>query len=327
MDSPRVLLSIRIPVHSSPTLREVSFTGSVQELRSLAAKETSSEPDLINLIYRGLVLRDGNDLSTYGLQTGETVHVFSKSRPTVNKERPQLTNEEASQIALALKSAAAGIRFALSRLNKADIFENVLAAIPGLKEDPVAVSILRDPDLLMLMVDAEVVKRVSKKCPLLAEAVKHLAAEFADHGKNDAANNDDMETEDSPRQGSRQITGNQLAAALASAISGVNRSRQAPTRLFTPEMLNSALMQAFQSVPSLANSPAVASNQSAPTNTAPTPPTAGPSTAPPAGRWAQELQQMRELGLTDDNLSVQMLEITNGDVQAAVDLIIQSQFN
>jgi len=43
---------------------------------------------------------------------------------------------------------------------------------------------------------------------------------------------------------------------LAKLILGVNRSRQTPQRLFTPEMLNSALLQAFQSVPPVAGSPA-----------------------------------------------------------------------
>jgi hypothetical protein len=41
----------------------------------------------------------------------------------------------------------------------------------------------------------------------------------------------------------------------------------------------------------------------------------------------QQLQQMRELGLVDEALNRQMLEITNGDVQAAIDLVMGSQQN
>lgn len=107
----------------------------------------------------------------------------------------------------------------LQRMNRTESIANVTAAIPALKEDPVAVAILKDPDLLMHMADPEVVKKVSKAHPLLAEAAKHLAAELAEQGRSSEAGNEDMETEDSPRQ-QRPITGNQLAAALASAISG-----------------------------------------------------------------------------------------------------------
>lgn len=103
-------------------------------------------------------------------------------------------------------------------MNRTESIANVMAAIPALKEDHVAVAILKDPDLLMHMADPAVVKKVSKLHPLLAEAAKHLAAELAEQGRPFEVANEDMETDDSPRQ--RPITGNQLAAALASAISG-----------------------------------------------------------------------------------------------------------
>jgi hypothetical protein len=103
-------------------------------------------------------------------------------------------------------------------MNRVESIANVMAAIPALKEDPIAVAILKDSDLLMHMADPVVVKKISKSHPLLAEAAKHLAAELAEQGRPSEAANEDMETDDSPRQ--RPITGNQLAAALASAISG-----------------------------------------------------------------------------------------------------------
>jgi len=49
------------------------------------------------------------------------------------------------------------------------------------------------------------------------------------------------------------------------------------------------------------------------------------ATTPQPERWAQQLQQMRELGLNDDALNRQMLEVTNGDLQAAIDLVMTSE--
>lgn len=42
--------------------------------------------------------------------------------------------------------------------------------------------------------------------------------------------------------------------------------------------------------------------------------------------WTAQLQQMRDLGILDDAAAIQALEIANGDVQQAVNLIF-SDFN
>ncbi len=37
--------------------------------------------------------------------------------------------------------------------------------------------------------------------------------------------------------------------------------------------------------------------------------------------WSTQLQQMRDLGINDEIVAIQALEATNGDVQAALNLI------
>lgn len=37
--------------------------------------------------------------------------------------------------------------------------------------------------------------------------------------------------------------------------------------------------------------------------------------------WAPQLTQLRELGITDDIVAIQALEATNGDIQAAINII------
>ena len=50
------------------------------------------------------------------------------------------------------------------------------------------------------------------------------------------------------------------------------------------------------------------------------------SDATPAGDDMQEsLQLMREMGIVDEQMSIQALQVTNGDVQAAVNLIFAQQ--
>jgi len=51
MESSKIVLSIRIPL-GSITVREVPFAGTVQELRTLAAKETAKEPEYLSEFLR-----------------------------------------------------------------------------------------------------------------------------------------------------------------------------------------------------------------------------------------------------------------------------------
>lgn len=104
-------------------------------------------------------------------------------------------------------------------------------------------------------------------------------------------------------------------------------------------MLARALNSASQppsAPPTVSVSPPVSSL--APANASSTPSLAAAPQAPPAAPiqpssaaqiiigWAPQLRQMRELGITDDIVAIQALEATNGDVQAAINIIF-SDFN
>ncbi|XP_008483299.1 ubiquitin-like protein 7 [Diaphorina citri] len=51
------------------------------------------------------------------------------------------------------------------------------------------------------------------------------------------------------------------------------------------------------------------------------PAVANPNPINPMEQYASQIQQMRELGLTDELVVVQALQLTNGDVTAAVNLV------
>ncbi|KAH9410428.1 PREDICTED: ubiquitin-like protein 7 [Rhagoletis zephyria] len=106
-------------------------------------------------------------------------------------------------------------------------------------------------------------------------------------------------------------------------------SRQLPT-IITPEMLSLALSSATSAPPSATPSPAAATvvqqqpqqqQQTGQPAPAPAPVSQPPSSASRIIGWAPQLRQMRELGITDDIVAIQALEATNGDVQAAINII------
>ena len=87
--------------------------------------------------------------------------------------------------------------------------------------------------------------------------------------------------------------------------SNVQSSAASSTNSLTPEMFNQALRQAMRS---MGNSGRRDNN-------------ANQEDTHLREQFERFLPQMRELGITDDNLSIRALQATNGDVQAAVNLI------
>jgi len=45
------------------------------------------------------------------------------------------------------------------RLSRPEVLENIMMATPGLSEDPVAISIIQDPELLVHMENSDTVRR------------------------------------------------------------------------------------------------------------------------------------------------------------------------
>lgn len=129
-------------------------------------------------------------------------------------------------------------------------------------------------------------------------------------------NNNNNNNVDNTSGASRQITQRQLADALA-FVGAAFRSAQ-PT-----SSGSGGGREAMELTPETNESPPVAvpvggssSNQAS---------SVGPSTtADFRAQYAQELIQMREMGLLDEAVNLQALQICNGDLEAAINLVFSS---
>lgn len=119
----------------------------------------------------------------------------------------------------------------------------------------------------------------------------------------------------SMNQSNSAITTAQLAAALSRAGApgvSISNSPSSTSRssinssLITTEMFSQAMQQAFATA-----SPPVA----------PSLPPILPPILPQYTDLQRQLAQMHEMGLQDDTINVQALQFTNGDVQAAIELV------
>ncbi|EEB13508.1 conserved hypothetical protein [Pediculus humanus corporis] len=323
-------------------LHSINSCCKVEDLKYLASNKTNIPLENLELIYRGIILENNSTIESYGIQSGVTLHVLKKKE----KAKPGSLVNEADVLYLvsAFKSATKNpnYRGALQRLSRPEVLENIIAATPGLAEDPVAVSIIQDPELLTQLCDANIVRRIVEAHPSLAEAANSIIAFIVhEEGSSAVAGNpgtssgysysldalsDDEEVDSSqssdsqPRHGAGEnifaspITTAQLAAALANATGNGNNLRESASGpIITTEMFNQAMQQAFAGT-------ATEIGGSDSPRRAVSVPSFGDLEAT-SRQLARHLQQMHELGLRDDTINLQALQATDWNVQEAINLV------
>ncbi|XP_033219377.1 ubiquitin-like protein 7 [Belonocnema kinseyi] len=344
-----LVLSVRLPSQTPSTykLSDINLKNKVEELRNEAAGKTNLPKDSFELIYCGCILEDDATLESCGLKNGATVHILKKNAPETPVPAKSISDISVTQLANAFQSfnANPALRSALHRLSKRpEVIENIISSSPGLSEDAVAIAMLQDPDLMAHFTDPDTVKRIAELHPLLVEAAQHISTAVHEEAHNSAASSSDPSSSNAPstaysysldnmsddeemagdssqssdsalgrHQSNSAITTAQLAAALSRAggrgfpHSGSSTSSSRASRnsgLITTEMFSQAMQQAFASAPAPA-----------------APVSAAASTTPQSVDIQRQLAQMHEIGLLDDAVNLQALQVTSGDVQAAIELV------
>lgn len=323
-------------------LSGVNLEGQVETIKKEISQKLNLPQDDLELVCLGKCLKSEDTLESYGIKHGMTIHVLPKQHSEPAPKSSGLSQEEIQQLVIALRTALMNpaFRTMIQQLSKPEVMENIIAATPGLADDPVALAMLQDPDLLLLLVDPVHIQRVVELHPSLAEAATHIAAAFHEEASSsqgatnatpmisyslDAlSDEDEMESDQDQAMGSQMlspgpITPAQLASALAAVAATpgsprtTNGSQQdgqsssshpqappspqlhapppTPRGMITSEMFNQAMQHALGVV------------------------TQGQTSL------QSQLQQLRDMGISDDSISLRALEATGGDVHAALELI------
>ncbi|XP_047652062.1 ubiquitin-like protein 7 isoform X3 [Phacochoerus africanus] len=289
-------------------LGEYSLGGySISFLKQLIAgklQESVPDPELIDLIYCGRKLKDDQTLDFYGIQPGSTVHVLRKSWPEPDQK-------------------------------------------PGVLQDKDLFSVFADPNMLDTLVPAHpalvnaivlVLHSVAGSTPLPgadtssrgmpSSSYRDMPGGFLFEGLSDEEDDFHPSARSTPSSstsssrpaslgysgaaGPRPITQSELATALALA-STPESSSHTPTpgtqghssgtspmssgvQSGTP-ITNDLFSQALQHALQASGQPSLQS------------------------QWQPQLQQLRDMGIQDDELSLRALQATGGDIQAALELI------
>lgn len=331
----------------------------LKQLLSAHIPDAIPDPELIELVYCGRKLKDDLTLESYGIQSGSTVHILRKSWPEP-EIRPEPVDKVAAArefrvLQAALHTSTAYRDSVFKMLNNKESLDQIMVATPGLSSDPVALGVLQDKDLFIQFTDPNMLDTLANSHPALVNAiilVLHSVAgsvppqQSASSSRNVSSSSysdmpggflfegmsDDEEDFQSGNRGGpstlasglagmrpaslgyngavgpRPITQSELATALALASTPESSAvtptagNQGPSSGVSPnpagtpitnDLFNQALQQALQvsSMSSLNN------------------------------QWQSQLQQLRDMGIRDEELILRALQATGGDIQAALELI------
>jgi hypothetical protein len=334
---------------------EITLNMTVDDLYEKVASHLTISADSVELVSYGRFLQRGKTLGYYGVRSSSVIFVHKKrpKRKITSTEIHPVDQTEAHRIVVALRTALVNpdFRNIIDKLKEKEAQENLMAVTPGLGDDPTAMAILLDYDMLSLCSEHENIMKVLEKHPSLGDAATFLAAQFhEEHASADIfrrsprpaysldemiSDDDEAEMLDSynqagPSSGQPPAPSNeQLARLLREAIATANAA-QNPTRSSTSSMSSSSRV-----APAVASSSQVITSEMLqaalgfvnPSSTPAVPPSRSQAvpTAPPTSRdWSAELRQMRELGITDELQCIQALEATNGNVEQALDIIFNA---
>ncbi|RUS90002.1 hypothetical protein EGW08_002269 [Elysia chlorotica] len=292
---------------------------------------TASKDIDFDILYAGQPLMPELTLRSYLLQSYSTVYVVKKfSSDSRNNQQihpegtgSQPPNVNKGEVIMAMQSALINPEYrkiAERMLNDPETLENIIAATPGLDKDPSVLAMLQEPELLAILVHRNNLDSLLPQHPSFAQAAIAIATAVNEEGAKRGAlahasenltySMDQMsdEEDDMPRAhrvrgtaGASNITTSQLAAAIQ-AVTGTGSMGAAGSY---PSMPSTS-----QGAPGPSSSAYISNDffqqamvhaQSASSDAA--------------------LQQLREMGITDENVARQALAATGGDIQAAIDLI------
>ncbi|KAI2648230.1 Ubiquitin-like protein 7 [Labeo rohita] len=332
----------------------------LKQLVSAQIPDAIPDPELIELVYCGRKLKDDLTLESYGIQSGSTVHILRKSWPepeihpepvdkvaaarefrvlqaalhTSTAYRDSVGRLDPHTDSLLTVSVSAAVSGSLGMyssvysfqvfkmLNNKESLDQIIVATPGLSSDPVALGVLQDKDLFIQFTDPNMLDTLANSHPALVNAiilVLHSVAgsvppqQSASSSRNVSSSSysdmpggflfegmsDDEEEFQSGNRGGPSTLASGLAG-MRPATLGYNgagpSSGVSPIPAGTPitnDLFNQALQQALQvsSMSSLHN------------------------------QWQSQLQQLRDMGIRDEELILRALQATGGDIQAALELI------
>ncbi|XP_020283600.1 ubiquitin-like protein 7 isoform X2 [Pseudomyrmex gracilis] len=300
---------------------------------------------LNDFIYCGVILEDDATVESIGLKSGSMIHALQREEFAAPIAKKYISEDCILQLAIAFKSfnVTPAFRSALHRIIKRpEVVDNIILSSPGLHKDAVAIAILQDPDLMSHFTDVDTVKKIAALHPTLIDAAQNVIAAVHEEAHNATSSGssssslsslqpttarsysvDNMTLEEEMARDIAQFFAthpvNDNAPSSTSSSANQPAASNQSTGVITTQMFMDAMRQAALATNS--NPQQTSASVSVGSLSPVLPPFSSPLTD-----LDRQLGQMHEIGLLDDTVNIQALQFTNGDVQAAIELVF-SGFN
>nr|XP_023673148.1 ubiquitin-like protein 7 [Paramormyrops kingsleyae] len=316
------------------------------------------DPELIELVYCGRKLKDELTLESYGVLPGSTVHILKKYWPEPEGHPEPVDRTTAARefrvLQAALHTSTAYRDSVFKMLNNKESLDQIIVATPGLINDPIALGVLQDKDLFIQFTDPAMLDMLISSHPALVNAILlvlhsvagSVPAQTSAPSRNvSSASYSDMpggflfegmsdDEEDFP-EGNRAGPSSDTGGPSGTRPASLGYSGAVGPRPITQSELATAL--ALASTPESSAVTPTTGNQATSSGVSPVP--AGTpitndifnqalqqalqvsSLSTLQSQWQSQLQQLRDMGIQDEELILRALQATGGDIQAALELI------
>ncbi|RKP12740.1 hypothetical protein BJ684DRAFT_4877, partial [Piptocephalis cylindrospora] len=295
---------------------EIPSTATIRELKeAIEAKATDAPADRQRLIYSGKVLKDTETVASYKIFTGHTVHMVkgpAKATTTSSSTTSSSTSANTQSATNPSSSSAPADPFAaMAGLAGSDPSSNPMASLgggPGGGMDPSAI--------LQLMQNPAVAQATSAMMqdPAFVEAM------LANHPMGSDPHTREMLQSPMFQQMLSNPALLQAMMSMRAPPSATDPSSTAPTSQAAPDSAQMASLLAAMAGGGAGgaggfptSSPPTSSNSSG------SPP--APS-IPPEDRYQEQLRQLNEMGFWEPQRNIQALQLTGGNVSAAIEWLL-----
>ncbi|KAI1293619.1 Ubiquitin-like protein 7 [Halotydeus destructor] len=163
-------------------LPEPALSTSVKDLYDLVTTKLNLKESSFDLICFGKILSPDNTLAFYGIRSGAIVFAFERrvEDKGCDVHKQKLDPLEIKRMIIGFKTALVNPKFKdmFDKLKEREFRENVIECTPGLGNDPVALALLQDLELVSLYMEPDSINQVLEKHPSLVDAAIYLAAAF-----------------------------------------------------------------------------------------------------------------------------------------------------
>jgi len=159
----------------------IDLQSPVSTLRNkICEKDNTLDKNSFIMVYCGNIMEDRVHIYMYEIINGATVHLFKK--PKIDTKEPskniEFNNAALVKLGVALRSLSlnSSYKCALIKINKTKMINDLIMNIPELREDPVAITLIQHPELLVKLTEVDSVKRIAENHKGLALAAIQMSA-------------------------------------------------------------------------------------------------------------------------------------------------------